>query len=176
MAQSKAEMWPKTKAWSLKENACAQNGQEVRSNPTQPLLHPTHTPHRTHYHAQGREPMERCSKTHEMNLRRRKRQEKKKNKPVDLARCLVPLAPESFPSVLNGEYLLLRGCILRGLDESERLALEERHGAGVRSWRGKMEEKRRRVVFSSNLHERPSPSGRLLFNPFFIGTYRPNSP
>lgn len=80
---------------------------------------------------------------------------------------VVPLAPEFFPGVLNSEYLLPRGCILWGLDESERLALEERHGAGVRPWRGKMEEKRRRVVLSSNLHERPGPSGRLSFHSIF---------
>lgn len=77
--------------------------------------------------------------------------------------------------MLYGVYLLPRGCILRGLDESERLALEERHGAGVRPWRGKMEEKRRRVVFSSNLHERPVPSGRLLFLSLFA-LYFPLTP
>lgn len=63
---------------------------------------------------------------------------------MDLARGQLPLAPEFLPGVLNGEYLLPRGHILRGLHESERLALEERHGAGVSPWRGILAEKWRK--------------------------------
>lgn len=39
-----------------------------------------------------------------------------------------------------------------------------------------MEENRRRVVFSSNLHERLGPSGRLLFLSSFALYFRLNSP